>query len=242
MKDYQDAFGHQVYDRYQGREAFDIIERDDGYIDVADSSAYFSDYKAWSPRQKRAMRYVKGRVLDIGCGAGRHSIHLQEKGFDVLGIDVSPLAIEVCRKRGLRNAKVMPVTKIQKEDGPFDTILMFGNNFGLFGNLKRAGWLLKKFHNLTTQTGRIIAESNDPYQTVKPFHLEYHQLNREKGRMAGQIRIRVRYAKYITPWFDYLFLSKAEMEEILLGTGWKVRRFIDSEGAAYIAVLEKEPR
>jgi 2-polyprenyl-3-methyl-5-hydroxy-6-metoxy-1,4-benzoquinol methylase len=55
------------------------------------------------------MKSVKGRVLDIGVGAGRHSLYLQEKGFNVLGIDVSPLILEVCRKRGLKKSKLMQI-------------------------------------------------------------------------------------------------------------------------------------
>lgn len=57
--------------------------------------------------------------------------------------------------------------------------------------------------------------------------------------MAGQVRIRVRYMKYATPWFDYLFVSRAEMREILNDTGWKVRHFISSKGPMYISVIEK---
>ncbi len=57
--------------------------------------------------------------------------------------------------------------------------------------------------------------------------------------MAGQVRIRVRYLKYATPWFDYLFVSRAEMRAILDGTGWKVRHILSSRSPAYVAVIEK---
>jgi len=65
-------------------------------------------------------------------------LYLQEKGFDVTGIDVSPLAVEVCRLRGLKKVQNLPITKVTSELGVFDTIVMFGNNFGLFGSFKRA--------------------------------------------------------------------------------------------------------
>ena len=58
--------------------------------------------------------------------------------------------------------------------------------------------------------------------------------------MSGQLRIRVRYKKYVTPWFDYLIVSKDEMEDILEGTGWRVKNFLDSNSSAYISVIEKE--
>jgi len=58
--------------------------------------------------------------------------------------------------------------------------------------------------------------------------------------MSGQVRLRIRYKTHATPWFDCLLVSKKEMESIMEGTGWKVRRFIDGDGPVYIAVIEKE--
>ena len=87
--------------------------------------------------------------------------------------------------------------------------------------------------------GEIIANTRDPYKTDDPAHLDYHRFNRKRGRMGGQERIRVRFGKYATKWLDYLMVSKEEMKEILDGTGWKVKKFIDSEGADYAAIIEK---
>jgi SAM-dependent methyltransferase len=240
MKDYQDAYGHQVFDFLMGRKSFEIVERDDGFFDVsAGARYYFANFDDWHRRERVAMRYVSGRVLDVGCGAGRVSLYLQKKGFDVLGIDVSPVAISVCKRRGVRNARVMSVAQIGATLGRFDTIIMFGNNFGLFGSPARARWLLKRFYRMTGTEGRIIAESLDPYRTDNPDHMAYQKLNTRRGRMAGQLRIRVRYRKYVTPWFEYLIVSKKEMRDIMKDTGWVIKRFLDSKGPAYIAILEK---
>jgi len=78
-----------------------------------------------------------------------------------------------------------------------------GNNFGLFGNFKKAQRLLKRFHRMTSENAIIISEALDPYKTDNPAHLEYQKLNKKRGRMGGQARIRVRFEKYVTPWFDY---------------------------------------
>ncbi|MCK4418111.1 MAG: class I SAM-dependent methyltransferase [Candidatus Latescibacteria bacterium] len=241
LKDYQDAFGHEIYDYFTNKGGYEIVERDDGFFDISGGpKPYLADYNDWPSHQKKAMRYVRGKVLDIGCGAGRHSLYLQKKGFDVLGLDISPLAVEVCKLRGLKKVKVMSISEISSKLGTFNTILILGNNFGLFGSFERAKRLLKRFYKITSEKGRIIAESNDPYKTDIPEHLEYQQLNRQRGRMPGQLKIKVRYKKYATPWFDYLLVSKEEMAEILNGTGWKVKKFINSEGSVYIAIIEKE--
>jgi len=245
LKDHQDAFGHEMYDYLKSdREKetiFEIGERDDGYIDVsAVTKAYFNEYKRWPLYEKKAMRYARGRVLDIGSGAGRHLLYLQGKGLEVMGIDNSPLAIEVCRLRGIKNAEVVSINQISSKLGIFDTVLMMGNNFGLFGSFEGARRLLKKISRITSENGRIIAVSNDVYNTENPAHLSYHQLNRKRGRMAGQIRLKIRYKQYASPWFDYLMVSKEEMENILDGTDWRVNRFIDSEGSVYIAIIDKK--
>lgn len=161
LKDSQDAYGHQQYDFYKSRQVVEIVERDDGLIDPSETypKYYLSEYKDWSLRERQAARYVKGRVLDIGCGGGRWSLYLQKKGHDVLGIDNSPLAVKVCKLRGLFNVRVKSITEVDSKLGRFDTILMIGNNFGLFGAPKRARQSLKRFHRMTSPGALIIAES-----------------------------------------------------------------------------------
>lgn len=238
----QDAYGRAMLDHLEGRGESAIIERDDGLIttDIA-VEWYFSDYKAWRSDEKQAMRYVRGRVLDVGAGAGRHALHLQNKGHEVVAIDNSPLAVEVCRRRGVKDARVVPFVEVSKKLGTFDTIVMFGNNFGLFGGRERARWMLRRLKGLTSDDARIVAVSLDPYgATVTPEHLEYHRFNKRRGRMSGQIRMRVRYLKLKTPWFDYLLASPDEMRDVVDGTGWRVEHFIDSDDSPfYIAVIQR---
>jgi SAM-dependent methyltransferase len=240
LTDQQDAFGHEIYDYYHSKSGFEIVERDDGlFVPSFGPEMYFREYPDWPASEREAIWYAQSKVLDIGCGAGRHSLYLQNKGFDVLGVDNSPLAIEVCKARGLQNAQVCPITQVSRRLGIFDTILMLGNNFSLVGNPKRARWLLRRFYHMTTKNARIIAQTRDPYQTDLPEHLEYHARNRERGKMSGEARIRVRYKKYVTPWIDFLMLSKDELGAILEGTDWQAKEFIDGEDGVYIAIIKK---
>ncbi len=243
MDKMNDAFGQEIYDFWKGvPNVREIVERNDGYILVGlqGPEHYFAEYKNWPRHQKEAIRFARGRVLDIGCGAGRCLLYLQQKGLDVVGIDTSPLAVEVCRKRGAANTHVRSITRIRSEMGIFDTIVMLGNNFGLLNNYQRARWLLRKIYKLTSNRARIIGETIDPYQTDFPEHLEYHRLNRRRGRMGGQIRLRIRYKKYKTPWFDLLLVSPEELTKIIDNTGWGVKKLVKSQGPPYCLVLEKE--
>ncbi len=239
LKPEEDACGQLMWACYQGKKVFEVWERDDGYISVDSPKTYFSEYEDWALHQKKAMEFVKGRVLDIGCGAGRHSLYLQKKGFDVLGIDNSPLAVKVCKLRGLKKAKVMSIEEANFKPSSFDSIIMMGNNFSLFGGLKKARRLLKKLHSMTSENALIIAETRNPYKTDNPAYREYYEFNKQRGRMSGQLRGRVRFEKYIGKWFDWLMVSKEEMKEILKGAGWKIRKFIDSEDSQYIAIIKK---
>jgi SAM-dependent methyltransferase len=242
MKTTEDAFGKQLQAQYESQIAtVEIIEREDRYIAVgSEMGMYFFEYEQWSDLERQAIALVEGRVLDIGCGAGRHSLYLQQKGFDVTAIDNSPGAIEVCKLRGLKKAIVKSIAHIDEfESNSFDTLLMLGNNFGLFGDAKNAKLILQKMAQITSSDAQIIAGTCNPYKTDNPEHLEYHEFNRQRGRMPGQIEMRVRYGRTIGEWFDYLFVSPEEMQEIITGSPWQIQEFIGAGELIYFAVITK---
>ncbi len=240
-----DGYGEMLLDlldllERQG-ELLEIVERDDGFVDASrfGPELYLAPYRRWPSRQRRAMRLARGRVLDVGAGAGRVALHLQEKGHEVVAIDASRGAVEVCRKRGVRDARVLRVEDVDGSLGVFDTVVMYGNNLGLLGSKTRGRRLLQRLDGITSQGARILGECLDPYTTEDPLHLAYHARNRRRGRMPGQIRIRVRWRDVATPWFDYLFLSEEELRDLLAGTGWTLARMIEDGSSLYVAVLEK---
>ena len=238
----QDAFGHAVWDHYHGKNAFEIIERSDGHFAISSGPAtYLSEPAFWPSHVKAALeRHAHGRVLDVGCNSGRHALFLQRNGLDVLGIDVSPLAIAVAKERGLEHSRLLSIDELSNDLGVFDTILMLGNNFGLFASAEKARRLLRRFFKLTRPGAVLIAESLNVYQTNDPDHLTYLATNRERGRMSGQIRMRGRYKRFATPWFDYLMVSPEEMEALVDGTGWRVAHTAQNFGGPlYIAVIER---
>jgi SAM-dependent methyltransferase len=223
-----------------GQSVPEIVERDDGLIEPGGYSAemYLAPFRRWPAPQRRAMRFVRGRVLDVGCGAGRVCLHLQARGLEVVGIDVSPGAVEVCRRRGVLDARLCPIEDVDASLGVFDTIVLFGNNLGLLASKAKGRRLLRRLHGLTSDRGRIVAETRDIYRTEDPVHLAYHERNRRRGRLPGQVRIRVRYRLLKTPWFDCLMVSPDELEELLVGTGWALTRTLEGE-ETYVAVIEK---
>lgn len=234
-----DAFGKWLLYQQNGGTTVSFIERDDGYIET-EWGTYFKDYKDWPAFEKTAVNLARGRVLDVGCGAGRHALYLQRRKLDVTGLDSSPLALKVCRMRGLKKTRQMNFSEISRfPAGFFDTVIMMGNNFGLMGGPKAAKKRLADLHRITSPGGKLIAETLDPYLTDNPDHLRYQQCNRLRGRMAGQVRLRVRFEDMATSWFEYVFVSPAELKGMLLDSGWKIERLIKSGGPQYIMVLRK---
>jgi SAM-dependent methyltransferase len=243
----RDAYGREIWAFHQGRgEPFEIVEREDGYVSAAPSTqGYFASFDAWPQRQREAIRLHRGGpALDVGCGAGRVALYFQERGIRVTAIDNSPLAIRTVRERGVRDARLLPFQNIDRlPAGRFATVVMFGNNFGLFGSYRNAKRLLRELYRITTPRAVLLAESVDPYRTENRTHLMYQRRNERRDRMAGQIRIRVRYRTYLGPWFDYLLVSPGEMKTIADGTGWAVERFITDGGPAYVGIIIKtDPR
>ena len=239
VKPEHDAYGQEMWHCYKGHTSHEIVEREDGLIDIGTALPYFYQHAHWPVHEREAIQHAHGTVLDVGCGAGRVALYLQQQGHKVVAIDNSPLAIKVARLRGVKTARILSIRDIQTLKGPFDSIVMYGNNFGLFGGMTRARRLLAAMRKITSPHATILASASDPYKTSDPVHLAYQQRNRDRGRMSGQLRLRVRYRQFRGDWFDYLFASPAEVRAIVAKTGWTVSAIVESPGPGYVAILQK---
>lgn len=234
-----DVWGAILADLLDGKRANEIVERDDGFLMAFDGSYLLRPFQQWDDAQeRRAMRFVRGRVLDLGCGGGRVCLHLQDRGLDVVGIDSSPGAVDACGRRGVRDVRVLAIDAIDDSLGRFDTVVMLGQNCGMLGSRKRARRVLRRLARLTTSRGRIVAETFDPHALDDPVQRSYCEQNARRGRLPGQLRVRVRYRDLATPWLDWLQVSPDEFALLLKGTGWWLTRTL-GDGPSYVAIIEK---
>jgi SAM-dependent methyltransferase len=239
LPDEEDAFGRQLLDYLEGEAGEAMLERDDGETRPAlDPGSFFTACHEWPAEEQRVFEFVRGRVLDVGCGAG-HSLEAERRGHEVVAIDISPGAIEVCRRRGVDDARVLPLAAVDRSLGEFDTILMMCGSFGLVGTAGEAPGVLKSLHEVTAPNGVIILDSVDAAQTTNPRNLAYHERIRARGVLPGQVRLRIHYGRRMTPWFDMLNVAPDELAELAEGTGWSVSRVEQSGVATYYAVLAK---
>lgn len=155
----KDLFGTALLDYYNGNYSEDLITST--HISDEDTLPIpylFRDYKAMPKLEQQALKLAKGTVLDVGCGAGNHSLYLQEKGLKVKAIDISNGAIQVAKKRGVIQAEVKPILE---ETDSFDTILLLMNGTGIFQELAQVSKYLSHLKSLLKPNGQILMDSSD---------------------------------------------------------------------------------
>ncbi len=136
----------------------------------------------------------------------------------------------------------MSIDDLSKGIELFDTIVLFGNNFGLFGTPERLRRTLGVWARRTKPGVRILAQSTNPYCGGAPaIDRAYYQRNKQKGVMPGQLRIRTQYRGHVGAWSNWLFVSRKEMRILLKGTGWHQTEVLGGRPSeSYVAVLEKD--
>ncbi len=155
----KDILGKALLDYQNGNYSEDIITSTNiSDEDILPLAFLFRNYEDMPKLEQKALELVKGSILDVGCGAGSHSLHLQEKDFKVKSIDVSEGAIEVCRSRGIKNTAV---SNVLDESETFDTILLLMNGTGIFQTIGKVSLYLKHLKSLLNKNGQILIDSSD---------------------------------------------------------------------------------
>ena len=155
----KDIFGTAILDYQLGDYSENLVTSTS--ISEADSLPLpylFRSYSEMPSLEQTALKLSNGTVLDIGCGAGSHSLYLKSKGLDVKSIDISAGAIEACRLRGLDKAYVLDV---MEETDSFDTMLLLMNGSGIFQSLYHTPYVLRHLKTLLNPGGQILIDSSD---------------------------------------------------------------------------------
>ncbi|WP_374443676.1 class I SAM-dependent methyltransferase [Epilithonimonas sp.] len=157
----KDLMGRAIWDYYHNDNPEDLqTETSISELDELPVDYLFRDFDGMNKIEQKALKLAHGKVLDIGAGAGSHSLYLQnERNLEVTALDISPKSIEVCRLRGIRN--VATQNMLQFSDGTFDTILLLMNGTGIFQSLNVIDIYLKKLHSLLNPKGQILIDSTD---------------------------------------------------------------------------------
>lgn len=246
-----DAFGEALIDYHQNGElgAEFSLHREDGYKDQMDAAPYFNEFDNWESLTQEAIQEVKGsEVLDIGCGAGRHSLWLKKNGFDVVAVDRSPSAIEVTKERGIDECLVMDMRDLELSENSFDSVLVIGNMIGAGDSIEDVKSTFEVLDSITSPNARIIADSQNPLEVKESPHDKYYSENRISGYHASITTFNVIYGDNKGPAVSLVLLSPDDIRRVTEDTPWELKKVITQEERGwyslnegwYYMMLEKE--
>lgn len=230
----KDLFGKAILD-YQTHNAPEdlITETNISEADEMSVAYLFRNYKGMPPIEKKALQLAKGRILDVGCGAGSHSLYLQEKGFEVTPIDISENAIKACALRGVTHAKVKDILEVADEQ--FDTILLLMNGTGIFGTLAATSKYLQHLKSLLAPGGQILVDSSD---IIYMFDED-----EDGGKWIpsdgyyGELTFTVTYKGETEASFPWLYLDYNTLQNAALANGLQCELVAEGSHYDYLAKL-----
>ena len=194
----------------------------------------FRSYESMPKIERKALDMAKGRVLDVGAGAGCHSLVLQERGLDVTAIDISPLSVETMKERGVK--KVLEQDFFTLE-GQFDSILMLMNGIGIVGTLERMPEFFKQLDKILAPGGQVLCDSSDISYVFEdeegmidiPNEMDYY----------GEHSFRMQYKETIGEPFDWLYIDEDTLKEKARRYGYTAEVMAEGEHYDYLARITK---
>lgn len=224
-----DPIGACLKDYLAGDEAARILTWSDleGW-DYLPASKLFRGYADMPEIEQKALYHCKGKVLDIGAGAGSHTQWLVQNGLDTLAIDVSAGAVEVMNQRGI---DALQADVFQIEETGYDTLLMMMNGIGLCGDKKGFFKFMEKAENLLEDKGQLLFDSAD---IIYMFEEEGAVVDLKK-EYYGEVIYRMKYQEHTTSPFGWLFLDFDTLRNWCTQIGWSVKRLYEGDNYEYLA-------
>ncbi|MEX0996467.1 MAG: class I SAM-dependent methyltransferase [Flavobacteriaceae bacterium] len=231
----KDILGKALLDYFHGNYTEDIItETSISEEDTLPLPYLFRDFEEMPFIEQKALSLAKGKVLDVGCGAGSHSIYLQDKGFHVTAIDVSKGAVEVCKLRGVKNPKCIDLLDVNNEK--FDTIFLLMNGTGIFQNLDKTSQYLEHLKSLLNPGGQILIDSSD---LIYMFDVDedggvWVSTERE---YYGELTFKMSYKEEESDEFEWLYLDFERLKELAKEVGLTCELVVEGVHYDYLAKL-----
>ena len=230
----KDLFGKALLDYQNGYYTEDIITSTSiSEDDVLPLPYLFRSYNEMPKLEQKALDLAQGKTLDIGCGAGSHSLILQEKGLNIKAIDISKGAIEVCKKRSLINAEVKNVLD---ETETFDTILLLMNGTGVFEDLNSTPKYLQHLKQLLNTNGQILIDSSDiKYMYEDDGPDSYRDCINANANYYGELDYFISYKGETETSFKMLYLDFETLNYACISVGLQCELILEGEHYDYLA-------
>lgn len=232
----KDLFGKAILDYQTGNAPENLITETSISEEDEMSVAYlFRNYKSMPAMEKKALKLASGKILDVGCGAGSHSLYLQNVSeLDVTAIDISANAIEACKLRGIKKASNQDVMHLEGEK--FDTILLLMNGAGMCGKLNKMPQFLSKLKSLLNEGGQILLDSSDIIYMFDedddggkwiPSDIDYY----------GELVFNIAYKNEKEDPFNWMYIDYNTLQNVAHACGLRCELILEGEHYDYLARL-----
>lgn len=226
----KDIFGTAIKAFYKENDPTDIIVHSPDFDDdIIPIDYLFRAFEDMPGVEQKALDLCRGKVLDVGCGAGSHALFLQnERNLDIKAIDTSPGAIEIAEIRGVKETVCQDFYEIENEK--FDTILMLMNGSGIIGKLKNLNLFFEHSRTLLNEGGQILMDSSDLiylFEDEKPDLEKYY----------GELEYKLSYKNAESDYFDWLYIDARLLEEKAKEHNFRCEIIQKGEHFDYLAIL-----
>ena len=230
----KDLMGRAIWDYYYQENSEDLqTETSISEMDDLPVSYLFRDYQDMNALEKKALDLSFGKVLDVGSGAGSHSLYLQnERKLEVTALDISPKSIEICKARGVKNAICEDLLQFSEKN--FDTVLLLMNGTGIFQSLEHIDQYLQKLKSLVAENGQILLDSTDI--------LYMYDQDEDGGVLVpatgyyGELDYYLHYKGESEEPMKWLYLDFDTLENAAIANGFKIQKIEQLEDS-YLAQL-----
>lgn len=230
----KDLMGRAIWDYYYQENPEDLqTETSISELDDLPVSYLFRDYQEMNALEKKALDLSFGKVLDVGSGAGSHSLYLQnERKLEVTALDISPKSIEICKARGVKNAICEDLLQFSEKN--FDTVLLLMNGTGIFQSLEHIDQYLQKLKSLVAEKGQILIDSTDI--------LYMYDQDEDGGVLVpatgyyGELDYYLHYKGESELPMKWLYLDFDTLENAAIANGFKIQK-IEKLEDSYLAQL-----
>ena len=235
MKRIQDPMGQAILDYWKTGQAEKIrvfspmFEEDEMPVEIL-----FRKYEDMPAIERHAMDISRGKILDVGAGAGCHALVLQQRGMDVTAIDISPLSVEAMKGRGVQKVLEQDFYTLE---GQFDTILLLMNGVGIVGTMERFPLLFRQLESLLAPGGQVLCDSSDLCYIYEDEE-GVIDLTDVEG-YYGELTYQLQYKDIIGKPFPWVYVDAETLREKAEENGFEMEVVIQGEHYDYLARLTK---
>ena len=234
IKKEQDPMGQAIYNYFYHKDETSVNVN----TNITEGEEFpvtylFRSYEEMPLLENKAMSLVRGTVLDVGAGAGAHSIYLQDKGFDITSIDVSNLSCRVMKSRGLTKVSCSDIWTFETQ--VFDTVLFMMNGIGLVKTLEGLETFFEHIKKYVAPNGQVLLDSSD---------LKYMFEDEEGGfwidlndRYYGELEYKLSYKDCVADPFLWLFVDLDKLRSAAELCGWSVELVFEDDHFLYLVKL-----